>query len=141
VIAAVGGARKRAWFYSMPAATNPFENTMQRTIALKLVNKGLSNIEPEAGSWWFMPPNMVRPRSTAIPPIALRHGARARHQGAEGRGAKAVRHHPPTTSGRPPIAGSSRSPMARRPAARIFISWREVTDPHGEEAPLRRLEL
>jgi len=28
---------------------NPFEKTMQRTIALKLVSKGLSNIEPEAG--------------------------------------------------------------------------------------------
>ena len=28
---------------------NPFEKTMQRTIALKLVSKGFSNIEPEAG--------------------------------------------------------------------------------------------
>jgi uncharacterized caspase-like protein len=28
---------------------NPFEKTMQRTIALKLVNRGFSNIEPEAG--------------------------------------------------------------------------------------------
>jgi uncharacterized caspase-like protein len=28
---------------------NPFEKNMQHSIALKLVNKGLSNIEPEAG--------------------------------------------------------------------------------------------
>jgi uncharacterized caspase-like protein len=28
---------------------NPFDKTMQRTMALKLVGKGLSNIEPEAG--------------------------------------------------------------------------------------------
>ena len=28
---------------------NPFEENMKRTIGLKLVSKGLSNIEPEAG--------------------------------------------------------------------------------------------
>jgi uncharacterized caspase-like protein len=49
VIAAVGGARKLRLVLLDACRDNPFENTMQRTIALKLVNKGLSNIEPEAG--------------------------------------------------------------------------------------------
>jgi tetratricopeptide (TPR) repeat protein len=49
VIAAVGGARKLRLVLLDACRDNPFEKTMQRTIALKLVGKGLSNIEPEAG--------------------------------------------------------------------------------------------
>jgi tetratricopeptide (TPR) repeat protein len=49
VIAAVSGARKLRLVILDACRNNPFEKTMQRTIALKLVSKGLSNIEPEAG--------------------------------------------------------------------------------------------
>jgi uncharacterized caspase-like protein len=49
VIAAVAGARKLKLVLLDACRDNPFEKTMKRTIALKLVNKGLSNIEPEAG--------------------------------------------------------------------------------------------
>jgi tetratricopeptide (TPR) repeat protein len=49
VIAAVGGARRLRLVLLDACRDNPFEKTMQRTIALKLVGKGLSNIEPEAG--------------------------------------------------------------------------------------------
>jgi tetratricopeptide (TPR) repeat protein len=49
VIAAVGGARKVRLVMLDACRDNPFAPTMQRTMALKLVDKGLSNIEPEAG--------------------------------------------------------------------------------------------
>lgn len=49
VIAAVSGARKLKLVMLDACRDNPFEKTMQHSIALKLVNKGLSNIEPEAG--------------------------------------------------------------------------------------------
>jgi tetratricopeptide (TPR) repeat protein len=49
VIAAVGGARKLKLVLLDACRDNPFEPAMQKTMALKLVNKGLSNIEPEAG--------------------------------------------------------------------------------------------
>jgi tetratricopeptide (TPR) repeat protein len=49
VIAAVGGARKLRLVMLDACRDNPFAPSMQRTIALKLVDKGLSNIEPEAG--------------------------------------------------------------------------------------------
>ena len=49
VIAAVAGARKLRLVMLDACRDNPFEKTMQRTIALKLVSRGFSNIEPEAG--------------------------------------------------------------------------------------------
>ena len=49
VIAAVGGARKLKLVMLDACRDNPFDKTMKHTIALKLVSKGLSNIEPEAG--------------------------------------------------------------------------------------------
>jgi tetratricopeptide (TPR) repeat protein len=49
VIAAVGGARKLRLVMLDACRDNPFEKNMQRTIALKLVDKGFSNIEPAAG--------------------------------------------------------------------------------------------
>ncbi|XSC48055.1 caspase family protein [Bradyrhizobium sp. RDT10] len=49
VIAAVAGARKLRLVMLDACRDNPFEKTMQRRIALKLVNRGFSNIEPEAG--------------------------------------------------------------------------------------------
>jgi tetratricopeptide (TPR) repeat protein len=49
VIAAVAGARKLRLVMLDACRDNPFEKNMQHTIALKLVSKGLSNIEPEAG--------------------------------------------------------------------------------------------
>lgn len=49
VIAAVSGARKLRLVMLDACRDNPFEKTMQHSIALKLVSKGLSNIEPEAG--------------------------------------------------------------------------------------------
>ncbi len=49
VIAAVGGARGLRLVILDACRDNPFAPTMQRTIALKLVDKGFSNIEPSAG--------------------------------------------------------------------------------------------
>jgi tetratricopeptide (TPR) repeat protein len=49
VIAAVGGARKLRLVMLDACRDNPFAPTMQRTIALKLVDKGFSNIEPGTG--------------------------------------------------------------------------------------------
>jgi len=49
VIAAVGGARKLRLVMLDACRDNPFAPTMKRTIALKLVDKGFSNIEPGAG--------------------------------------------------------------------------------------------
>ena len=49
VIAAVGGARKLRLVLLDACRDNPFAPTMQRTSALKLVDKGFSNIEPAAG--------------------------------------------------------------------------------------------
>jgi tetratricopeptide (TPR) repeat protein len=49
VIAAVGGARKLRLVMLDACRDNPFAPVMQRTMSLKLVDKGLSNIEPEAG--------------------------------------------------------------------------------------------
>ncbi len=49
VIGAVSGARKLRLVMLDACRDNPFEKTMQHSIALKLVSKGLSNIEPEAG--------------------------------------------------------------------------------------------
>ena len=49
VIAAAGGARRLRLLMLDACRDNPFAPTMQRTIALKLVDKGLSDIEPSAG--------------------------------------------------------------------------------------------
>jgi tetratricopeptide (TPR) repeat protein len=49
VIAAVGGARRLRLVILDACRNNPFAPTMQRTMALKLVDKGFSNIEPSAG--------------------------------------------------------------------------------------------
>jgi tetratricopeptide (TPR) repeat protein len=49
VIAAAGAARKLHLVMLDACRDNPFAPAMQRTIALKLVDKGLSNIEPSAG--------------------------------------------------------------------------------------------
>ena len=49
VIAAVGGARKLRLVILDACRDNPFAPKMQHTIALKLVDKGFSNIEPGAG--------------------------------------------------------------------------------------------
>jgi tetratricopeptide (TPR) repeat protein len=49
VLAAVGGARGLRLVMLDACRDNPFAATMQHTIALKLVDKGFSNIEPSAG--------------------------------------------------------------------------------------------
>jgi len=49
VIAAVGGARKLRLVLLDACRDNPFAPTMQRTMELKLVDKGFSDIEPAAG--------------------------------------------------------------------------------------------
>ena len=49
VIAAVGAARKVRLVILDACRDNPFAPTMQRTLSLKLVEKGFSNIEPGAG--------------------------------------------------------------------------------------------
>ncbi len=49
VIASVGGARKLRLVMLDACRDNPFAANMQHTIALKLVDKGFSNIEPSAG--------------------------------------------------------------------------------------------
>lgn len=49
LIAAVSGARKLRLIMLDACRDNPFEKNMRRSIALKLVDRGLSNIEPDAG--------------------------------------------------------------------------------------------
>jgi len=49
VLAAVGGARGLRLVMLDACRDNPFADTMQHTIAMKLVDKGFSNIEPSAG--------------------------------------------------------------------------------------------
>ncbi|UPK28570.1 tetratricopeptide repeat protein [Bradyrhizobium sp. 195] len=49
VIAAVGAARKVRLVVLDACRDNPFAPAMQRTLSLKLVDKGFSNIEPGAG--------------------------------------------------------------------------------------------
>ncbi|MCK1358145.1 tetratricopeptide repeat protein [Bradyrhizobium sp. 199] len=49
VIAAVGAARKLRLVVLDACRDNPFAPAMQRTLSLKLVDKGFSNIEPGAG--------------------------------------------------------------------------------------------
>ena len=49
MVRCMAGARKLRLVMLDACRDNPFEKTMQRTIALKLVNRGFSNIEPEAG--------------------------------------------------------------------------------------------
>ena len=49
IIASVGGARKLRLVMLDACRDNPFAATMQHTIALKLVDKGFSDIEPSAG--------------------------------------------------------------------------------------------
>jgi len=49
VIASVQGARKLRLVMLDACRDNPFAPQMQRTIALRLVTKGLSNIEPDTG--------------------------------------------------------------------------------------------
>ena len=95
VIASVAGARKLRLVMLDACRDNPFEKTMQRTMALKLVSKGFSNIEPEAG---FMVVYAAKHGETALDgdfdnsPFAK---ALAReHQVAPGRNPQAVRHRP-----------------------------------------------
>jgi len=49
VIAAVSGAKKLRLVMLDACRDNPFAENMKRTIGLQLVNKGLSDIEPDAG--------------------------------------------------------------------------------------------
>jgi tetratricopeptide (TPR) repeat protein len=49
MLAAVGGARRLRLVMLDACRNNPFAPTMQRTMALKLVDKGFSNIEPATG--------------------------------------------------------------------------------------------
>jgi hypothetical protein len=49
VIAAAGGARRLRLLMLDACRDNPFAPAMQRTIALKLVDRGLSDIEPSTG--------------------------------------------------------------------------------------------
>ena len=95
MIAAVSGARKLRLVMLDACRDNPFEKTMQRTIALKLVNKGFSNIEPEAG---FMVVYAAKHGETALDGDSVNSPFATvlarEHQGAEGRGAQTVRHRP-----------------------------------------------
>jgi tetratricopeptide (TPR) repeat protein len=63
VIAAVGGARKLRLVILDACRDNPFAPTMHRTLSLKLVDKGFSNIEPGAG---FMVVYAAKHGETAI---------------------------------------------------------------------------
>ncbi|TQF33558.1 tetratricopeptide repeat protein [Bradyrhizobium sp. UNPA324] len=63
VIAAVGAARKMRLVVLDACRDNPFAPIMQRTLSLKLVDKGFSNIEPGAG---FMVVYAAKHGETAI---------------------------------------------------------------------------
>jgi tetratricopeptide (TPR) repeat protein len=68
VIASVAGAKKLRLVMLDACRDNPFEKIMQRTIALKLVSRGFSNIEPEAG---FMVVYAAKHGETALDGDAL----------------------------------------------------------------------
>ncbi|MGY4327040.1 tetratricopeptide (TPR) repeat protein [Bradyrhizobium sp. LB7.2] len=96
VIAAVGAARKVRLVMLDACRDNPFAPTMQRTLSLKLVDKGFSNIEPGAG---FMVVYAAKHGETAMDGDGgarqpVRHRARPRDQGAARRDSKTVRHRP-----------------------------------------------
>ena len=103
---------------------NPFAPTMQRTMALKLVDKGFSNIEPGAG---FMVVYAAKHGETALDGEGAtarsrprsRATSRSRMSRCESCSTSSA-----TTSGPRPSTSSSPSPTARRRGARIFISWR-----------------
>jgi tetratricopeptide (TPR) repeat protein len=123
LIAAVSGARKLRLVILDACRDNPFQKTMQRTIALRLVSKGFSNIEPEAG---FMVVYAAKHGETAL---AIPSTARSRPSWpakSNSRRSKSANCSisSATTSGPPPSTASSRSPTARRPAGRTFTSWR-----------------
>jgi tetratricopeptide (TPR) repeat protein len=63
VIAAVGAARKMRLVVLDACRDNPFAPTMQRTLSLKLVDKGFSNVEPGTG---FMVVYAAKHGETAI---------------------------------------------------------------------------
>src|SRR5205823_10216884 len=124
VIAAVAGARKLRLVMLDACRDNPFEKTMQRTIALKLVNRGFSNIEPEAG---FMVVYAAKHGETALDgdsPNSPFATVLARVIKEPKSRCASCSTSSATTSGRPPIARSSRSPTARCRGARIFTSSR-----------------
>jgi tetratricopeptide (TPR) repeat protein len=50
ILASAAGAKKMRLVMLDSCRDNPFAKTMQRSIGLQLVSKGLSNIEPEAGT-------------------------------------------------------------------------------------------
>ena len=103
---------------------NPFEKTMQRTMALKLVSKGFSNIEPEAG---FMVVYAAKHGETALDgdsdnsPFANALAREIKAPQVEIRKLFDIVRDDVWTATK---ARSSPSPTARRPGARIFISWR-----------------
>ena len=85
-------------------------------------------------SWWSMPPSTARPRSTAIPPTARSPPRWRANQGAEGRGAKAVRHRPRRRlEGDQSRAAAVHLRLVAGPRG-FLLRGGEVADPHGEEA-------
>ena len=121
VIAAVSGARKLRLVLLDACRNNPFEQKMQRTMAVKLVSKGLSNIEPEAG---FMVVYAAKAGETALDgdttnsPFATALARDIMEPKVEVRKLfDVVRDDVWKATG----ASSSRSPTARCRAGRIFI--------------------
>jgi len=125
-LAAVGGERRLRLVILDACRNNPFAPTMQRTMALKLVDKG------------FLQLSSRRPVSWCV--YAAKHGETALDgEGADSPFAAALARDireprfevrncstsSATTSGRRPGTRSSPSPTARRRDARISTSWGE----------------
>jgi tetratricopeptide (TPR) repeat protein len=122
VIAAVGGARKLRLVMLDACRDNPFAPAMQRTIGLKLVDRGLSNIEPEAASWWSTPPSTARPRSTATASTARSPSPWRTTSGSRVSRSASCSTSSATTSGLSQNTSSSPSPTARRRDGKTSIS-------------------
>lgn len=122
VIAAVGAARALRLVMLDACRDNLFAPTMKRTIALKLVDKGISNIEPSAG---FMVVYAAKHGETALDgegvdsPFAAAVARDIKEPHVEVRKLFDI-----VRDGVRPSMSSSRSPTARRRGGRIFISWR-----------------
>ncbi len=136
VLAAVGGARKLRLVLLDACRDNPFAPTMQRTIALKLVDKGFSNIEPGAG---FMVVYAAKHGETALDgdgvdsPFAVAVARDIKEPRVEVR--KALRHRPRR---RLEFDQARAAALHLRLAAwtgrLLFCQWEVISVRHGEEA-------
>jgi tetratricopeptide (TPR) repeat protein len=131
MIAAVGGARKLRLVMLDACRDNPFAPTMKRTMAVQLVDKGFSDVEPSSG---FMVVYAAKHGETALDGDGVDSRSRQRSRATS---RSRMSRCSATTSGPRPSTCSSPSPTARRRAGKIFTSWQANRPRHCEERKRR----